>query len=86
MLQKFEMDKAKVVKTSMPTNGQLGLGEIDKVVDQKGTHRSIFGSLLYRCISRLGIMVSIGLYARFFHSNFFCLIKLFHFRAFHLLI
>jgi hypothetical protein len=64
MLKKFKMDKAKTAKTPMPTNGQLGLGENDKAVDQK-VYCSMIGSLLYLCTSRLDIMLSVGMCARF---------------------
>jgi hypothetical protein len=64
MLKKFEMDKAKTAKTPMPSNGQLGLGENDKAVDQK-LYRSMIVSLLYLCASRPNIMLSVGMCARF---------------------
>jgi hypothetical protein len=64
MLKKFEMENANTAKTPMPTNGQLGLGENDKAVDQK-VYCSIIGSLLYLCASRLDIMLSVGMCARF---------------------
>jgi hypothetical protein len=35
ILKKFDMDKAKSIKTPMPTNGHLDLNEEGKSVDQK---------------------------------------------------
>jgi hypothetical protein len=66
MLKKFNMDKSKVkvAKTPMPTNGQLGLCEDEKDVDQKVYH-SMIGSLLYLCASRPDISLSVGLCARY---------------------
>jgi hypothetical protein len=64
MLKKFDMDKAKPIKTLMPTNGHLDLDEGGKVVDQKVYH-SMIGSLLYLCASRPNIMLSGCMYARF---------------------
>jgi hypothetical protein len=37
MLKKYDMDNAKVANIPFPTNGKLGLGDIDEAVDQKGT-------------------------------------------------
>jgi hypothetical protein len=48
----------------MPTNGQLGLCEDEKDVDQK-VYRSMIGSLLYLCASRPNISLSLGLCARY---------------------
>jgi hypothetical protein len=64
MLKKFEMNKAKTAKTPMPNNGQLGLGENDKAIDQK-VHRSMFGSLLSLRTSRPDIMLRVGTCAHF---------------------
>ena len=64
ILEKFDMSKANPAKTSMPNNGQLGLGEGEKYVDQK-VYRSMIGSLLYLCASRPDIMLSVGMCARF---------------------
>ena len=58
------MDKAKPCKTPMPTNGHLGLGEEYKSVDPKVYH-SMIGYLLYLCASRLDIMLSVCMCARF---------------------
>jgi hypothetical protein len=51
VLKKFDMDKAKSIKTPMPTTGHLDLNEDGKAVDQKVYH-SMIGSLLYICASR----------------------------------
>ena len=64
ILKKFEMDKAKPSKTPMKTNGHLGLDPKGKSVDQK-VYRSMIGSLLYLCASRLDIMLSVCMCARF---------------------
>jgi hypothetical protein len=64
MLKKFDMDKAKPIKTPMPTNGHLDLNEEGKSVDQK-VYRSMIGSLLYLCASRPDIMLSVCMCARF---------------------
>jgi hypothetical protein len=64
MLKKFEMDKAKPIKTPMPTNGHLDLNEEGKSADQK-VCRSMIGSLLYLCASRPDIMLSVCMCARF---------------------
>jgi len=52
MLKKFDMDKAKTMKTHMPTTRHLDLDGDNKAIDQKGYH-SMIGSLLYICASRL---------------------------------
>jgi hypothetical protein len=64
MLKKFDMDKAKSIKTPMPSNGHLDLNEDGKSVDQK-VYRSMIGSLLYLCASRPDIMLSVCMCARF---------------------
>jgi hypothetical protein len=64
MLKKFEIDKAKPIKTPMPTNGHLDLDEGGKTVDQKVYH-SMIKSLLYLCASRPNIMLSGCMCARF---------------------
>jgi hypothetical protein len=58
MLRKFDMEKAKPIKTPMPTNGHLDLDKDGKVVDQM-VYRSMIGSLLYLCASRPDIMLSV---------------------------
>ena len=64
MLKKFDMDKAKPIKTPMPTNGHLDLNEEGTAIDQK-VYRSMIGSLLYLCASRPDIMLSVCMCARF---------------------
>jgi hypothetical protein len=64
MLNKFDLDKAKPIKTPMPTTGHLDLDRGGKAVDQKVYH-SMIGSLLYLCASRPNIMLSVFMYARF---------------------
>ena len=63
-LKKFDMDKAKPIKTPMPTNGHLDLDQGGKDIDQK-VYRSMIGSLLYLCASRPDIMLSVCMCARF---------------------
>jgi hypothetical protein len=64
MLKKFDMDKAKPIKTPMPTNGHLDLDQGGTDVDQK-VYLSMIGSLLYLCASRPDIMISVCMCARF---------------------
>jgi hypothetical protein len=58
------MDKVKFIKTPMVINGHLDLDMSSNSVDQKVYH-SIIGSLLYHCASRLDIMLSVCMCARF---------------------
>jgi hypothetical protein len=64
MLKKFDMENAKPIKTPMPTNRHLDLDTKGKAVDTK-VYRSMIGSLLYLCASRLDIMLSVCMCARF---------------------
>jgi hypothetical protein len=64
MLKKFDMDKAKPIKIPMRTNGHLDLNEEGKSVDRK-VYRSMIDSLLYLCVSRPDIMLSVCMCARF---------------------
>jgi hypothetical protein len=64
LLKKFGIDKAKPIKTPMDTNRHLDLDMGGKSVDQKIYH-SMIGSLLYLCTSRLDIMFSMCMCARF---------------------
>jgi hypothetical protein len=64
MLKKFDMNNAKSMKTPMPTNGHLDLDDDRKAMDQK-VYRSMITSLLYLCASRLDIMLSVCMCARF---------------------
>jgi hypothetical protein len=58
------MDKAKLIKTPMPTNEHLDLDQGGKDVDQK-VYRFMIVSLLYLCASRPDIMLSVCMCARF---------------------
>jgi hypothetical protein len=64
ILNKFGMKDAKPIKTPMGTNGHLDLDTEGKSIDQK-EYRSMIGSLLYLCASRLDIMLSVCMCARF---------------------
>jgi hypothetical protein len=64
ILTKFGMKDAKPIKTPMRNNGHLDLDTGGKSVDQK-VYRSMIGSLLYLCASRLDIMLSVCMCARF---------------------
>jgi hypothetical protein len=64
ILKKFDMANAKPIKTSMPTNGHLDLNKNGIAMDIKVYH-SMIGSLLYLCASRLDIMFSVCMCARF---------------------
>jgi hypothetical protein len=64
ILKKFGMDKAKLIKTPMGTNGHLDLDLGDTLVDQK-VYRSMIESLLYLCAFRPHIMLSVRMCARF---------------------
>jgi hypothetical protein len=64
LLKRFVMKDAKPTKTPMGTDGHLDLNKGGKSVDQKA-YRSMIGSLLYLCASRLDIMLSVCMCARF---------------------
>jgi hypothetical protein len=64
ILKKFGMKNAKSIKTPMGRNGHLDLNTGGKSIDQK-VYRSMIGSLLYLCASRLDIMLSVCMCARF---------------------
>jgi hypothetical protein len=64
ILKKFGMKNAKRIKTPMRTNGHLDLDTRGKSVDQK-VYQSMIGFLLYLCASRLDIMLSVCMCARF---------------------
>jgi hypothetical protein len=64
ILKKFDIDKAKPIKTHMGTNKHIDLDMGGKSVDQK-IYYSIIGSLLYLCASRPNIMLSICMCTRF---------------------
>jgi hypothetical protein len=58
ILKKFEMDKSKLIKTPMGTNGHLDLDLGGTLFDQKVYH-SMIKSLHYLCTSRPDIMLSV---------------------------
>jgi hypothetical protein len=64
LLKRFGMKDAKPAKTLMGTDRHLDLDKGGKSVDQKA-YRSMIGSLLYICASRLDIMLSVCMCARF---------------------
>jgi hypothetical protein len=64
ILKKFGMKNAKPIKTPMGTNGHLNLDTGGKSIYPK-VYRSMIGSLLYLCASRLDIMLSVCMCARF---------------------
>jgi hypothetical protein len=64
ILKKFGMKNAKPIKTPMGTNGHLNLDMGGKSIYPK-VYRSMIGSLLYLCASRLYIMLSVCMCARF---------------------
>jgi hypothetical protein len=64
ILKKFGMKDAKPAKTPMGTDRHLDLNAGGKFVDQK-VYRPMIGSLLYLCSSRLNIMLSVCICARF---------------------
>jgi hypothetical protein len=67
LLKRFRMKDAKPVKTPMGTDEHVDLNKGGKSVDQK-TYRSMIVSLLYLCVSRPDIMLSVCMCARF-HSD-----------------
>jgi hypothetical protein len=58
------MKNAKPIKTPMGTNGHLDLDTGGKSIDQK-VYQSMIASLLYLCASRLDIMHTVCMCARF---------------------
>jgi hypothetical protein len=64
LIKRFGMKDAKPAKTPMGTDGHVDLNKGGKSVDQKA-YRSMIGSLLYLCASRLDIMLSVCMCARF---------------------
>jgi hypothetical protein len=64
ILKKLGMNKAKLIKTPMCTNGHLDLNLGGTSADQK-VYRSMIGSLLYLCASRPDIMLSVCMCERF---------------------
>jgi hypothetical protein len=64
MLEKFGMDDAKVISIPMGTNENLDSDASGNMVDQK-IYQSMIGSLLYVIASRLDVMFSVCMCARF---------------------
>ena len=64
MVKRFKLSDVKPASTPMPVKCQLDIDPNGKVVDQK-VYRSMIGFLLYLCASRLYIMLSVGICARF---------------------
>jgi hypothetical protein len=64
MLKRFKMKELKGAAKPMPTKCHLELDPNGKDVDQK-VYRSMIGSLLYLCTSRLDILLSVGVCARY---------------------
>jgi hypothetical protein len=64
LLKRFGMKDAKLAKTPMGTDGHIDLNKRGKFVDKKA-YRSMIGSLHYLCASRLDIMLSVCMCARF---------------------
>jgi hypothetical protein len=64
LLERFGMKDAKPAKTPMGTDEHLDLNKGGKFVDQNA-YRSMIGSLLYLCASRLDIMLSVCMCDRF---------------------
>jgi len=64
MLKKFDMDDANSISTPMGTNGSLDSDTSGNMVDQK-SYWSMIGSLLYVTASRLDVMFSVCMCARF---------------------
>ena len=58
------MNEAKTITTPMETNGNLDSDASGNKVDQK-LYRSMIGSLLYVTASRLDVMFSVCMCARF---------------------
>jgi hypothetical protein len=64
MLKKFGMQDAKLISTLMSTNSNLDSNFDGKMVNQK-EYRSLIGSLLYATTSRLDVMFSVCMCARY---------------------
>jgi hypothetical protein len=64
LLKKFDMDKAKHIKTPMGTKDHLDLDMGGKLVDQT-VFCSMIGSLFYLCASRPDIILSVCMCAKF---------------------
>jgi hypothetical protein len=64
ILKKFDMDKAKPIKTPMGTNDYFDLDLGGILIDQK-VYRCMIESLLYLCTSSPDIILSVYMCARF---------------------
>jgi hypothetical protein len=64
ILKKFDIDKAKLIKTPVGTNDHLDLDMDGTSVDQK-VYRSMIDSLIYLCASKPDIMLSVCMCSRF---------------------
>ena len=64
LLKRFGMENCKEIKTPMASNGQLEPDLQGKPIDQKLYH-SMIGSLLYLTASKLDIMFSVCMCARY---------------------
>jgi hypothetical protein len=64
MLKKFSMEDAKGISTPIGTNGSLDSDASGNMVDQT-IYRSMIGSQLYVTASRLDVMFSVCMCARF---------------------
>ena len=64
MLKKFSMSDSKAISTPIRTNGNLDSDASGTMVDQK-LYRSTIGSLLYVTASRLDVIFSVCMCARF---------------------
>ena len=64
MIKKFGMSDSKTISTPMVTNGNLDSDASGNMVDQK-LYRSMIGSILYVTASRLYVMFSVCMCARF---------------------
>ena len=64
MIKKFGMSDSKAISTPIGTNGNLDNDASGNMVDQN-LYRSMIGSLLYVTASRLDVMLSVCMYARF---------------------
>jgi hypothetical protein len=71
ILKKFGMKDTKLIKIPMRTNEHLDLGMGHNLIDQK-VYRSMIGSLLYLCASRLDIMLFVCMCVRFQANPKYC--------------
>ena len=64
LLKRFNMDSSKTINTPKSTSTKLDIDESGESFDQKA-YRGMIGSLLYLTTTRLDIMFSVELCARF---------------------